>query len=100
MTKCSLTSGQSRGNRKKIYVENKTKTSQTSQTPQEDQRQSQNKAGKNPPNKSNDEDINALYLSFSNAQKIIHQLLSYPREVLLPARVPKFTAFKQAVVYG
>lgn len=36
------------------------------------------------------------YLSFSSAQQIIQQLLTYPRVVLLPTQVPKFTTLEIA----
>ncbi|CAL7964426.1 hypothetical protein GAMM_90023 [Gammaproteobacteria bacterium] len=36
------------------------------------------------------------YLGFSSAQKIIHNLLSYDRVVLLPQTIPRFTEFELA----
>jgi len=36
------------------------------------------------------------YLGFSSAQKMIHNLLSYDRVVLLPQIIPRFTEFEIA----
>lgn len=96
MTGCIVTARQSPGNWKKIHIENKNQISQIN-TPPDNWRQSQDKIdSKTNINKTKERDIITPHLSFSNAQKIIQQLLTCPRVVLLPAQASKFTALELA----
>lgn len=96
MTNCIVIAGRSPGNIEKAYLKTKAQIPQAKALP-DNWRQSQNRIdSKANSDKTNNRDIISPHLSFSNAQQIIQQLLTYPRVVLLPTQAPKFTTLELA----
>ena len=98
MTKCSLTARQLLGNSNKTSVKNKSEILQIATLQDSCRQQLLNKlniiSSKLNPDKISNRDINTAYLSFSNAQEIIHRLLTCDRIVLQPHIIPKITALE------